>query len=101
MRHTRPDPLLVDHYERLRRRALSGLSTAEPTAGYGLLVQRGMLAWMRTCASCTPPEGPAPVAPPVSNAPTSTLLIPGVEAELVELLAALILNSQANYQPQR
>lgn len=101
MRRIGPDPVLVDHYESLRRRALSGISTTEPTAGYGLLVQRGMLVWMRTCASCTPPEGPTPVAPPVSKAPTGTLLIPGVEAELVELLAALILNSQANNQPQR
>jgi hypothetical protein len=60
-----------------------------------------MLAWMRTFAACTPPIEPAPVAPPVSSTATGTLLAPGEEAELVELLTALILSSQANSQPQR
>ena len=101
MRPTGTDPALVDHYERLRRRALCGPSTAEASAGYGLLVRRGMLAWMRTCAACTPTQEPAPVAPPVSGTPTGTLLAAGVEAELVELLTALILSSQVNHQPQR
>lgn len=97
-----PDPALEDHYENLRQRALSGPSTAETSAGYGLLVRRGMLAWMRTCAACTPPNDgsaparSAPVAPPVSSDPTGALLAPDVEAELVEVLTALILSSQAN-----
>jgi hypothetical protein len=91
---TGPDPALRDHYERLRQRALGSLSTAETSAGYGLLRRRGMLAWMRTCAACTSPgKLPAPVASPASSTSTGLLLAPEGEAELVQVLTTLILSS--------
>lgn len=76
---------LVDEYERLRRYAFSNAFSFDRRAGYGLLVQRGMLVWMRTWAACTVSSSAAPTC----EVPTP----PAVEAELVEVLTALILSS--------
>lgn len=99
MTRTGPDPALRHQYERLRERALGGISTAETSAGYGLLLRRGMLAWMRTCAACTAlGELPAPVAAPASSTSTGLLLAPEGEAELVQVLTTLILSSHVTKQ---
>jgi hypothetical protein len=105
----RTAPPLEDRYEKLRRRALGDADPwAEPApsgAGYGLFVQRGMLAWMRTCMACAPHVEPARPAllthsgvVPTQNGVVPTqdgaVLPPGVEAELIQVLTALILSRQ-------
>lgn len=71
-------------YERLRERALDPRGPRE--MGYGLLVQRGMLAWMRTSAACAPVkrQGPCSTAMPLP-AP--------LEGELVRTIVSLIVDS--------
>ena len=73
-------------YEQLRTRALDPGGPRE--MGYGLLVQRGMLAWMRTAAACTPAGRQAPRS-------TTVRLAPPLEGELVRTIVSLLVDSQA------
>ncbi|MDK1022178.1 MAG: hypothetical protein QGD90_11145 [Candidatus Hydrogenedentes bacterium] len=71
-------------YERLRTRALNPCGPRE--MGYGLLVQRGILAWMRTAAACAPVKQQGSSAMP--------LPVP-LDSELVRTIVSLIVDSQA------
>lgn len=42
---------LVDHYERLRTRVLSG-RIREVRDGLAVMLQKGMAAWMQLCSPC-------------------------------------------------
>ena len=74
---------VVDGYERLRARALGGDADGW-RLGLGVLQQRGVAAWLRVRRAATathPPPMPARSAPPIG----------GVDAELVGLLASMVL----------
>ena len=72
-------------YEQLRTRALDPGGPRE--MGYGLLMQRGMLAWMRTAAACVPP---------VKQQGSTAMPLPvPLEGELVRMIVSLIVDSQA------
>ncbi len=74
-------------YEQLRTRALDPGGPRE--MGYGLLVQRGMLAWMRTAAA---------YAPPVKRQEATTVRVPlpaPLDSELVRTIVSLLVDSHA------
>lgn len=71
-------------YEQLRTHALDPRGPRE--MGYGLLVQRGMLAWMRTAAACAPAGRQAPCS-------TTVPLPAPLEGELVRTLVSLIVDN--------
>jgi hypothetical protein len=75
---------IVDGYEQLRARALTG-DTDGWRLGLGVLQQRGVAAWLRVRQATAPtvcPPTPARAAPPSTA---------GVDAELVGLLASMAL----------
>jgi hypothetical protein len=75
---------IVDGYERLRARALTG-DTDGWRLGLGVLQQRGVAAWLRVRQAAVPTVArptPARAAPPSTA---------GVDAELVGLLASMAL----------
>ncbi len=71
-------------YERLRTRALDPRGPRE--MGYGLLVQRGMLAWMRTATACASAGRQTPYS-------TTVRLAAPLEGELVRTLVSLIVDN--------
>jgi hypothetical protein len=81
---------LTTEYEQIRRRVLCR-PFAEQGAGYGLILRRGMLIWMRMAAPYALDTTPAPAQRPTSQEPFAS----AVEAELVHVLAALLLSGYA------
>jgi hypothetical protein len=75
---------VVDGYERLRARALSG-DTDGWRLGLGMLQQRGVAAWLRVRQATVPKVSPA--TPTRAGSPIAG----GVDAELVGLLASMAL----------
>jgi hypothetical protein len=82
---------LAAAYERIRRRAVRDGFAADG-AGYGLILRRGMLVWMHTATPYV-----AAVEPRASGWTSSACkpCAPAAERELVNVLAALVLRSQA------
>ncbi len=76
----------VDGYEQLRRRVLSG-DTDGWRFGLGVLQHRGVAAWLRV-RTATAPARPAP-------ARSAALTAVGADAELVGLLASMVLGVAA------
>jgi hypothetical protein len=75
---------VVDGYEQLRRRALSG-DTDGWRLGLAVLQQRGVAAWLRVRQAAVPqisPPTPAPAGSPIAG---------NADAELVGLLASMAL----------
>jgi hypothetical protein len=75
---------VVDGYEQLRARALGG-DIDGWRLGLEVLQQRGVAAWLQVRRATVPnisPPVPAPAASPLTD---------GVEAELVGLLASMVL----------
>jgi hypothetical protein len=79
-----PDPATVQAgYEHLRAQALAGARGA----GWALVVRCGVGAWLAACAA-----GPVPPPHPVGMAsPAASRLPPGLQAEVVVLLAGMVL----------
>ena len=75
---------VVDGYEQLRRRALTG-DTDGWRLGLAVLQQRGVAAWLRVRQATVPT-----VCPP-TPVPATSRLAGGVDAELVGLLASMAL----------
>jgi hypothetical protein len=75
---------VVDGYEQLRARALTG-DTDGWRLGLGVLQQRGVAAWLRVRQAAMPT-----VSPPTPTRAGSRLA-GGVDAELVGLLASMAL----------
>jgi hypothetical protein len=75
---------VVDGYERLRARALGGKADGW-RLGLAVLQQRGVAAWLQVRQATVPN-----ISPPVP-APTASPLTDSVEAELVGLLASMVL----------
>lgn len=84
-----PVPQLENAYERLRPSALESPHKADRGVGYFLIVQRGLLVWMRTCAAGTPHACAAP-APRAPAGPVP----PGAERDLVSALVSLIVGGR-------
>lgn len=77
---------LTSDYERIRRRALPrGAFPTQESAGFGLVLRRGMLLWMRTAGALDVKISPSHY----SDEPFSSAL----EGELVHVLAALLLGA--------
>jgi hypothetical protein len=70
-------------YEALREQALEG-SAGRHELGFTLLVRRGVAAWMQACAS-------RPPASPLALSAVHSLVPPGLQSELTQLLAAMAL----------
>ena len=77
---------VLDGYERLRAHALGG-DIDGWRLGLGVLHQRGVVAWLQVRQATVPNISPPMPAPAASASP----LTDGVEAELVELLASMVL----------
>jgi hypothetical protein len=71
---------LVEHYEQVRAQALSA-GVARAGLGAGLLVAKGMVAWMRGWRACQ-------AAPAKRSSPAAARSEP---AEVVDVLAAMAL----------
>lgn len=83
----RVTPGLVDAYEQLRRAATESSRDGTNLQGLGVLICKGMAAWMHACAAVAP-----------SALPSSTLSIndpvqmpPGAQRDVVDVLAAMAL----------
>lgn len=81
---------LEEAYERLRS-PMPASPGPERGIGYGLIVQRGLLVWMRTCSAYAPrassasrPREPARPLPPAA------------ERDLVSTLVSLILGGRSD-----
>ena len=77
---------VLDGYERLRAHAVGGEADGW-RPGLGVLHQRGVAAWLQVRQATVPNTSP-PVSAPAASA---TPLTDGVGAELVELLASMVL----------
>jgi hypothetical protein len=75
---------VVDGYEQLRRRALAG-DVDGWRLGLGVLQQRGVAAWLRVRQAAVPK-----ISPPTPARATSPITA-GVDAQLVGLLASMVL----------
>lgn len=76
---------VVNGYEQLRRRALTGEADGW-RLGLGVLQQRGVAAWLRVRQAAAVPT----VSPPTA-ARAASPIAGGVDAELVGLLASMAL----------
>lgn len=77
---------LVERYEQLRAQAVGGTGQG-PRGGAGLLVGKGMVAWIKVAGACpaaTGPPSPASGASPPAGA-TAT--------EVVRVLAAMVIGA--------
>ena len=79
---------LLAHYEELRRAVLGARSRALG-AGLGVLVRRGMAAWMMACSSV---GGQAVDAPQAHNS-VEAGMPQALQGEIVTLLAGMALGS--------
>ncbi len=79
--------MLIDRYERLRHHALSRCIFPEMRAGYGVLVARGVAAWMdvteEVAGSLRPPSGSMEAAP--------TAVPPQLHDDLVRVMGEVVM----------
>ena len=89
-----PAAELEQSYEVLRAQAVGEIPSVTPR-GLAVFLGRGMSAWMRAC-----PPRPRPV-PPASPASAENIDagLAGVSAELVRLLAAMVVSRQGRCVP--
>jgi hypothetical protein len=80
---------LADAYERLRLAATAAESQQRTASlqGLGVLICKGMAAWMRACSTVT---ASSVVAPPTTVSDVVQML-PSVRHEVVDVLAAIAL----------
>ena len=76
--------MLVDVYERLRHDALVAATRGSGLRGLAILIRKGMAAWIQACAS----TATAVASPPAGNGMSMS---PGVQPEVIEVLAAMAL----------
>jgi hypothetical protein len=80
-------PVLIDRYERLRHHALARCIFPEMRAGYGVLVARGVAAWMavteEVARSLRPPSGSMEAAP--------TAVPPQLHGDLVRVMGEVVM----------
>lgn len=79
-------PELADSYEQLRRAATEPSRHGANLQGLGILICRGMAAWMHACAAA------APSAPRLSLPVTDVVqMLPSAQRDIVDVLAAMAL----------
>ena len=83
---------LRSSYEDLRARALAG----GRGPGFALLLHHGMCEWIEVCSSS---PAAAAVIEPVAAAANPQLLPPGMRAEIVSILAGLVLQQRGEATP--
>jgi hypothetical protein len=82
-------PGLADAYELLRYAAIESSSRGSSSLqGLGILIHKGMAAWMNACAAAVPPT----VAPPVMVGDVAQVL-PSMQRDVIDVLAAMALTS--------
>ena len=79
-------PALADAYERLRCAATGSSRQCTSLQGLGILIQRGMAAWMSACSAVTPPAASA--LPAISDV---VPMVPSAERDVIDVLAAMAL----------
>jgi hypothetical protein len=79
-------PALTDAYEQLRRAAIESSRRGASLQGLGILIQRGMAAWMSACTTATPPAASA--LPAVSDV---VPMLPSAQRDVIDVLAAMAL----------
>jgi hypothetical protein len=81
----RAPPGLADAYEQLRHAATESSShDGSRLHGLGILICKGMAAWMNACAAVAPSAAPATVSDVVR-------VLPDVQRDVVDVLAAMAL----------
>ena len=76
-------------YEDLRAQVLAG----GRGPGFALFLHHGMCEWMEVCSSCTAVvAAPQPVA--ATATPNPQMLPPGMQSEIVAILAGMFLEKQ-------
>jgi hypothetical protein len=78
-------PALADAYEQLRRAVTESARHSPNLQGLGILIQRGMAAWMSACTAVTSPTPTPPVVGDVLH------MLPSAQREVIDLLAAMAL----------
>jgi hypothetical protein len=73
-------------YETLRAQALTGIRGT----GWALVVRRGVGAWLAACMAA-----PAPPPAAIRATPVASRLPPGLHAEVVVLLAGMVVGREA------
>ena len=80
---------LLSHYERLRSHVLSGCVAGVRT-GLGVMLHKGMAAWMEACSSCGKPSDRPAALPHCTKVER---IMPDEQfAEFVELFTGMALN---------
>jgi len=82
----RVPPGLVDAYEQLRPAATGSPRRAANLQGLGTLIRKGMAAWIQACAAVAPSARPPP-----SPVVDSVQMLPTVQRDVVDVLAAMAL----------
>lgn len=80
----------MEAYEGLRQQVVQLDGRAEQLEGRGILLRRGLAAWARLRPSAIPARPPESPSGPASGSPALSSL----GAELVRLVAGLILNTR-------
>ena len=78
---------LAVRYEELRQQVLTGIASGH---GHALLLRQGMRAWIETWSRCAPRES----SQTVERRPANGNLPVPVQAEIVALLATLVLGAR-------
>lgn len=82
-------PGLADAYEQLRYAAIeSSWRGGSSLQGLGILIRKGMAAWMNACAAAAPPI----MAPPATVGEVVQVL-PSMQRDVIDVLAAMALTS--------
>jgi len=79
------------HYERLRREALSPDRGLERGHGLALFLSQGMIAWMKALTTLQPPRSTSSVETIPNPLPSHLKLSRSVRGELTTVLATMIL----------
>jgi hypothetical protein len=83
----RVGPALTDAYEQLRRAATESSRHSLNLQGLGILIQKGMAAWMSACTAVTA-SMPTPTTPVVGDV---LHMLPSAQRDVIDLLAAMAL----------
>jgi hypothetical protein len=79
-------PGITDAYEQLRRAVTESSRLGASLQGLGILIQKGMAAWMSACAAVTPPTASA--LPVVRDL---VPMLPSAQRDVIDVLAAMAL----------
>ena len=80
---------MVDRYEELRGEVLGQSAGGGPGLGLALLIRRGMAAWMRAWANCTPHVEPRRVRDP----PANRMFPVDVRSQVARVLVDMVMNT--------